>query len=333
MSTAREDLGEGRRMPQKVTPPEEGIVPTYLVALPPPAEREALGLVGYLRSLLRHKVLIVATTLIVTALATAAAFILTPRYKVDVLLSHVDNESQTNNALSALAGQFTTLMSVTGVGLPTDSSSEEAVALLKSREFIGEFITDEQLIPVLFADKWDPAQKAWKVEGDDVPTLWDAVKLFNDKIWEVTEDATTGLVTASVEWSDAAEAVRWANELVARANVNLRTRAIDEAQKSIDYLNQESSKTSIVNAQQAVYGLIEAQINRKMLASVQEEYAFKVVDPPFAPDPDAFTFPNRPLFIAAGVCLGLFFGVFLALFVDFVRSARAAEAGPRGVVA
>jgi len=332
MSSARKDKEVESSVPQVSQLGDGAMVPTYLVALPPPAEREALGLVGYLRAVLRHKWLVAAITVVVTGLVTAFAFLVTPKYKVDVLLSYVANQSQTSSSLtSALSGQLSSLLPVGSLGINTDSSREEAVALLTAREFIGQFISDEALIPVLFADKWDAARSAWKVEGDDIPTLWDAVKLFRDKIWTVSDDSGTGLITASLEWPDATLAARWTGLLVARANASLRTRANDEAQKSIDYLNAEIQKTSLVNAQQAVYGLIEAQINRQMLANVQDEYAFKVLDPPVVPDADAFTFPNRKLFVAGGLCAGLFLGVFGALLVDFMRNARAAEVPLRGI--
>jgi hypothetical protein len=330
MSTGYDELGRSLRMAQQSPQPHDEIVATYLVALPPPAEREALGLADHLRTLLRYRWLIVAVTALVTALALTAAFLLTPRYELQTVLSYVDNQGQ-ESSLSALAGQFSSLMSVTGVGLGTDSSREEAVALLKAKTFIGSFITDENLLPVLYADRWDAARGAWAVEGDAVPTLWDGIKLFNEKILEVSDDAGTGLITASIEWADAAEAARWLELLVARANASLRARAIEQADKSIEYLNAELGKTSLVNAQQVVYGLIETQINRKMLASVQEEYAFKVLDPPVIPDVDAFAFPNRLLFAAGGVFVGLFLGVAGAFLLDFVRGMRATK--PRATAA
>ena len=73
----------------------------------------------------------------------------------------------------------------------------------------------------------------------------------------------------------------------------------------------------MVGVQQAIYRLIEEQINTVMLANVREEYAFKVIDPAVVPDIDQYEWPKRALILVLGAGLGLLFALMIAL----VRSA------------
>ena len=59
----------------------------------------------------------------------------------------------------------------------------------------------------------------------------------------------------------------------------MRENAVNEAQKSIDYLNFALSETEISGMQQVFYQLIEKQQQTKMLASVRDEYVFRTIDP------------------------------------------------------
>ena len=55
-------------------------------------------------------------------------------------------------------------------GIPLDrqgSSAAESIALLKSRFFIQEFIEQENLLPVLFANRWDAERNEWESSEED----------------------------------------------------------------------------------------------------------------------------------------------------------------------
>jgi LPS O-antigen subunit length determinant protein (WzzB/FepE family) len=104
-------------------------------------------------------------------------------------------------------------------------------------------------------------------------------------------------------------AADWANAYVAAANEVARRRAIEEATHMLKFLHEELGKTSVLGVQQGIYQLVETQINTIALANVRQEYAFRVVDPATAPDPDRPVRPIRPLIVALGAALG--FGAML----------------------
>src|SRR5205823_3365385 len=108
------------------------------------------------------------------------------------------------------------------------------------------------------------------------PTLWVAVEKFRKTCLMITEDKLKGLTTVSIDWTDPATAASWANSFVALANEILRTRAIDDANRNIDYLNQQVAHTNVVELQQVMYKLIEQETKSLMLAKGRVEYAFTI---------------------------------------------------------
>jgi uncharacterized protein involved in exopolysaccharide biosynthesis len=95
-----------------------------------------------------------------------------------------------------------------------------------------------------------------------------------------------------------------------QVNKQLRTEAVEEAQKSVAYLEKQLSLTSSVEVQQAIYRLMEAQTKKQMVASTREEYAFQTIDPAVPPQEKAG--PKRALIVIIGLMLGLALGTLAA---------------------
>jgi uncharacterized protein involved in exopolysaccharide biosynthesis len=253
--------------------------------------------------------------LIGLAATAAVAFMTSPVYRGKVVTVVISD--QAGGGLGGLLGQFGGLASLAGLNLPLgDSNRAEAIAVLSSREFSRSFIEDENLLPVLFWKKWDAGQGKWSVDDpDDIPTIGDGLKKFEEKVRRVNVDELTGLVTLTIDWRDRELAARWANGMVARANQEMRRRAIDEARRSIEYLEAEAAKTSVAELRSTIYSVVETQINTIMLASVRDEYSFRVIDPASVPDADKYVWPRRALILA----LGFIVSILLALTWVFAR--------------
>ena len=97
----------------------------------------------------------------------------------------------------------------------------------------------------------------------------------------------------------------------------LRTRALRNAESSIDYLRKLVQKTDVVELRSVMYKLIESETKTLMLANVHEEYAFVVVDPAAAPE---FRHtPKRTLIVVFGTLFGGFLGLMYAFVHDLLR--------------
>lgn len=292
--------------PTQTPPPPYPGYPAPFVVYPP---EEPINWGEYWRVLVKNRKLIGIITAASTLIALLIAFLLPPVYRAEVLLAPVSEDK--SESLSAIQSQYGDLASLAGINLgPSKDKTAEYIAALKSRSLSVAFIKEDNLMPVLFARKWDAEKKQWK-SGDDAPTEWKAFKLWDEDIRSVNVERKNGLVTLAIEWKDPALAASWANNLVKKANNRLRTEAVEDAEKSISYLEQQLARTNSVEIQQAIYRLIETQTKKKMIANTKEEFAFTIIDP--AVQPERPRKPKKLTMTIVGALLGFIGAVTFAL--------------------
>jgi uncharacterized protein involved in exopolysaccharide biosynthesis len=262
--------------------------------------------------------LILLTVVVCTAAFGAYAFLATPVYRASMVLmpSTADRNSLTGSLNSAL-GQAGGLISLLGVGSgSSDSRTEEALAVLRSREFSERFISENGLLPKLFPTRWDSAKQQWK-PSSKVPTLAKGFRYFDKNIRTIDHDKKTGLVVLQVDWKDRNEASSWANEMIRQLNAEMRNRAIAKSDASVKFLEKELTITNVVETREAVDRLIEAQEKQRMIANVTYDFAFGVVDKAMPADEDDPIKPKKALLIG----LGLFLGIVLSFAAISVKTA------------
>jgi len=287
------------------------------------AGEDEISLVDIWCILSKYKEVVVAAILLCTLAFSLAALVMTPVYRTQVLVAPV-GELDNGNRFSSQLGEFGSIAALAGVNLERGSRKNEAIATLKSRIFTEQFVKEEKLLPVLFHKMWDEDEQRWNVmDAADIPTLGDGWELFNKEVRKVYEDRKTGLVVLSIEWEDPHEAARWANELVRRANAMLRKKAAAESEHAISYLREQLKQTSVVELQQVLNRLIESEMKEIILASINEEFAFRVIDPAAVPD-EAFK-PVMALMVVLGILSGAILGFILALIFSFIRARREIE--------
>jgi uncharacterized protein involved in exopolysaccharide biosynthesis len=254
---------------------------------------------------------VAAAFVLFTGAFAAYAFLATPIYRASTILVPA-NENRAAGGLGAALGGLGGLASLAGLDLNSSGlETEEALAVLKSRQFTEDFIRQEGLMPKLFHSEWDAARKTWTSRKP--PTLAKGFKYFDKKVRSVSSDKKTGLITLQIDWRDREEAAAWANELVSRLNAEMRSRAIVKANAAVGYLEKESNTTSTIATREAIGRLIEAQVKQRMLANVTHEYALRVVDHALPADKDDPVRPKKVVLIALGAILGIVVGVLAAL--------------------
>jgi uncharacterized protein involved in exopolysaccharide biosynthesis len=268
----------------------------------PPAYDDEIDLWELWETIWSGRWLIIAITGVFTLGGVTYALLAQEWYKADVVLAPADKKGGAGGALA----QFGGLASLAGISLP-GAGEGEPVAVLKSKDFARAFITDLNLMPVLFegADV-----------GDKKPDIRDAVAAF-DGVRSVAEDKKTGLVTLSIRWKDPDTAAEWANVLVKRLNDRLRTQAQEESERNVAYLQREIAATSVVSLQQSMGRVLEGEMQKLMLARGNEEFAFKVIDR--ATPPKQRETPKRTLIALVSMLAGGFLGIL----VVFLRKAIA----------
>ena len=130
--------------------------------------------------------------------------------------------------------------------------------------------------------------------------------MWDSKIRKINADQSAGTLVMTVSWKDAKLASAWANELVARLNDHMRERVVTRAEKSLDYLREELTKTSIAELRLSLYTAMEQQMRAIMTANVVKEYSFTVIDPAVPPEQQRLTMVRRLILsvLAMGAALG-----------------------------
>lgn len=250
---------------------------------------------------------VVATCLILCTVGfTVAAFIVTPVYRSVAILMPASSERAPAGVFGSALGQLGGLASIAGINIGSaDAETVESLAVIRSRQFTEKFIQDNDILPKLFPSQWDAHKKKWAVDDYERPTFAKGSLRFHKKICDIIQDKKAGVVIIQIDWKNRFEAAAWANELVQRLNREMRSREIIKADASIGYLEKELKNTTDIGTQQAINRLIETQIRQRMLATVSQQYSFRVIDPALPADVDDPIFPKKYLFFILGPLSGV----------------------------
>jgi uncharacterized protein involved in exopolysaccharide biosynthesis len=278
---------------------------------------------GQLFGILRSRwLLLIATTVIGTALGLASGIYMTPVYRSSALLMPTQSNDRSGLLGSVLGGlggggggASGGLLAGLGLGGGNEQATSEALALLQSRQFIEEFIQNHNLMPVLYAQQWDASRNTWKAEVKKPPTPWKAFKSFTSSVLDVSQDKKTNLVSVRIDWTDRQAAAVWANDLVDMVNDRVRTRAIDDADRTISYLEQELKNAEAVEIRVAIFNMIESQLKVKSIATVRRQYVFQVLDPAAPADQDVRLRPHPGTYTVIGFAVGFILGAVLAILI------------------
>jgi uncharacterized protein involved in exopolysaccharide biosynthesis len=291
--------------------------------------REVLDFYMLLVQLWRGRWWIIAAALGVAILARFYATTTTELYQATVVLSPASAE-RISMGYSVGPAQTPTLPTAGGVaaltrlGLDTSrSATEEALAVLESREFLSRFINDLDLAPMLFAE-WDAETETWETPDTERPTEADAFEYFSSNVMLLERDRRTGLVILQITWRDREAVAAWANAIVKRLNEEMRQRAMARADALLGILDHELQSATFVESRAALNDLVETHVHERMLASVSDEFAFRVVDRPLTPPDGEIVWPPALLLMVAGGMFGSMLGSMAVIVFGAFRPPRVA---------
>jgi hypothetical protein len=287
-----------------------------------PAARERLTVAGLLLLIRQRPRIFLATACLTVAAVIAYAYLATPVYRASVKMMPRRDELGGGGGLQGLMSQFSGLAALAGVSLGS-VDGQEALAWLKSRALFTLFVNEQNLMPILFRDKWDAAAGRWRADLKRIPTMDDAWATFDKSIRRINDDPKTRLITLEITWKDRQQAALWANELVSLANEELRQRALRETAASITSLEEQLARADSVEVRQSIAKLLESQLGRSVVAKSRREYGFTVVDPAVVSDARRFVAPRRFLLLVISLPLGLFIGACAVLVSRFARELAA----------
>ncbi|MEZ5566188.1 MAG: Wzz/FepE/Etk N-terminal domain-containing protein [Gammaproteobacteria bacterium] len=267
--------------------------------------------------------LIVGIGLALGSLALALSFLITPVYRAQAIVLSVAEDSG-SGALSQLSSQFGGLAALAGVSLGAPGGTRaEALAILNGRSFTEDFVRQNDLLPTLFASKWDAEAKKWRVSGSRIPTLQDGAEKLQREVLTVMDDPKSGLISVSVDWRDSEAGAQWANGIIDMLNRRMRVQAIDDASARLKFLDEELTRATELELRTAIYSLMESQLKSIMVAKTRQDFALQMLDRARPSDPDKYVRPNRIVLTCLGLFVGALIGIWVAARAD-QRQRRAA---------
>lgn len=244
-------------------------------------------------------------------------------YKSSAILAPTDDSS----SLADLAGQYSSIASVAGISLPSSGEVDKiamSVEIMQSFVFFEYIVNKYDLLFNLVAvEDWDKASNTFVVDKDiydtknkkyvsDIdyavegkPTLQYAHREIFLEIFNVSTDIKTGFVSISYEHVSPYFAKEIIDLIIFEINEITRNDDMQLAERSIKFLDEEISKTTLSDIRYGLNILKQKNIEKIMLAKTSPDYLFKVLSPAIASEKKAK--PSRAVICILGFLLGLAF--------------------------
>lgn len=237
----------------------------------------------------------------------------------DLYTSTVKVSPVSGGGMNSMLQQYGGLASLAGVSLPQNNGDKTALALatLESDDFLTKFIeTNGFEIDLLAATEWkrESGEIAYNQdyidsEGNLIVTSGSEYALLREAFLQqlrdtltIVEDQTTSFVTMKFTHVSPVFASHLLRLLVADVNKTLRDMDVQEAEAAIKYLQEYVQEVQFTEVKEAMYGLLQSQIETIMLANVRPEYVFRIIDGPS--EPVLRSSPNKLLYVVQGGILG-----------------------------
>lgn len=233
--------------------------------------------------------------------------------------------------INSLIGSSAGLGSLLTGGL-VNSDFDISMELLESNMFLGDFVEDKY-VEILAAEGWDSKNGELIIDDRDynlteqkwirkarspwgiLPSREEAVKKFKKKNFDLQIDRRNNIVTVGITSYSPELAKNWADQIIRQLDDKVRQRDLSEATEALEYLNVRLSKKDIsMDVRNTLARLVQRYEQTILLANLNREYAFELIDPPFIPLQKSE--PTRSI-IAIGIFSFLTFPFFISLLILF----------------
>lgn len=258
-------------------------------------------------------------------------------YVVESKIAPVDSDQ--GSGLGGLMAQYGGLASLAGINLPDSGGggqTELLIEVMQSRAFVNRFVAKHGLAPRLMAmQSYDPVTQTetlnseiydvtsgrWvrEVEPPRKPEPSDQ-EIYNafSSAFVVESDKTSPLTVVSFEHVSPKLGEEVVRLMIAEIDEYARVKDRGDSENAIGFLERKLTETQLVEIEKVMYQMIESQTKTLMLAEVNKDYAFQVIDPPFIPELKSK--PKRSLIVVLATLVGGMIGVLFVLIRSAVRN-------------
>jgi uncharacterized protein involved in exopolysaccharide biosynthesis len=289
-----------------------------------------------LEPILHRWKLILGIPTVMVALVLIWQALSTPEYTAQTVVTATQ---QNGGDLSSQLGKLGGIAALAGASLgPSAEASEfDKFEFLLTSSRLGEYQAERRnMLPIVFADRWDSQRKDWKRPEGVVQGIKDVFwPLFGMPAWlppdgrelaeqydrslQIRERGTSGLFQLSYTDADPERAKFVLEAMVLDANELLRADASRQSAAKAAYLRSQLATAEVAEYRVNLAALLSREEQTLMLTSTSLPFAAQTVQPYTV---SATPTSQRPV-IYGGIAfvLGVALGLFLALVLGPVRGA------------
>ncbi len=239
-------------------------------------------------------------------------------YQATAVIAPPAQEKRESPALGMLA--------TFGVNLGGATKVEDLESLFKSNDLTVRVFRKNNVWPVLYKDRYDPATGKLKPswisrlfggKGTEPPGDWDAIREARDR-FKVTINRRAGTLSVSFESPTPAVSAEIVRYYLDEGKSRLQEEALDRAVRNKKFIEEQIGKTLDALTRDRLYGLYSQEVEQEMMARNREQFGFRVIDSPRTPDRKVR--PRRVYNAVMAALLAFFVGwVFLVVRGSFIR--------------
>tara|TARA_A100001015_G_scaffold321670_1_gene453899 strand:+ start:3834 stop:4727 length:894 start_codon:yes stop_codon:yes gene_type:complete len=282
------------------------------------SERREISLLDFFEIIKSKILLIISVSTLATILSFGVSFLINETYSSSILVKN--NNEGGNNPLSSISSQLGALTPLAGIDFGNTQGKltlEQIEAQIISRDFVNHLSTfedfDKNLLAARFYDKknkmiiYDEKKinlttNQW-TSKKNTPTTAKRLKQFKKNI-RVSLDAENSFIKIDYRHLSPYVAKETLDLIFRELNLINRKKALEESNKTLEYLSNQLQNYSLKNVIQSINSLTEIELNKLVIANVKDDYTLAIIDSSYLPEKKSH--PKRSLIMMVVFLLSFF---------------------------
>ena len=249
-------------------------------------------------------------------------------YRASIVIAPIENQNTVSRFMPSNLSGFA---SFAGINASESEVSKSIMleATLRSRSFFQNIFENPYFAPRLFAYKtYNSKSKEIVIDSSIFNTdsaEWlekPNVEIYHENFLDdltFNHNLRTGIITISYDHVSPYFAAEFLQHAILVADSKLRAEKLITTESNISFLNKQLNMYENVETKEAISLLIQSEIEQKMLAEINENYSFKVIDEIYVPE--SKTYPSRALILIVGTFLITFIYI-IFMTINFIYNHR-----------
>lgn len=265
-----------------------------------------------------RKMFVFYSVLFFTLISVVISLVLPFKYISVASLRAAESSNQYSNKSLSLDS-----LSIPGLSSVSDSRLSYLISVIKSRDFFNQLAIDEDVLNhLIYFDRYDfLLDKPIFIAKDEQVSNFQSNLWFGYKAYIETISTSINEEAGLLRLGATHESPKFVQELINKIVIQINSIEKEKEQKSTEraliYLNEKLLNVPQNNLQSILGNLIEAQLQKQMLANISDFYSLEYVDRPFIPIERSS--PQRKRIVITTFLSSIFLSILFALILHFIK--------------